>query len=84
MTLRVNHCTFCQHYRRGRAFPPTCAAFSDGIPDPILWGEADHRYPYPGDHGIRFARRPDVDPARWPHTADVPVAADVDVSASRP
>ena len=32
----------------------TCAAYPGGMPDEILVGEADHRNPYPGDHGIRF------------------------------
>lgn len=38
-----------------------CDAFPAGIPDPIQWGEFDHRNEYPGDHGIRFEARPGVD-----------------------
>ena len=32
-----------------------CEAFPGGIPDPIVANEADHRAPYPADHGVRFA-----------------------------
>ncbi len=32
----------------------TCKAFPDGIPDEILFNEADHTKPYKGDNGIRF------------------------------
>jgi hypothetical protein len=31
-----------------------CAAFPDGIPKDISYGENDHRKPFPGDHGIRY------------------------------
>lgn len=48
-------CTFCAHFRprEGR----TCDAFPkrDTIPLAIWLGEHDHRTPFPGDHGIRFA-----------------------------
>lgn len=32
----------------------TCEAFPDGIPDEILVFGADHRLPFPGDHGKQF------------------------------
>jgi len=31
-----------------------CAAFSDGIPKIIAYGENKHDKPYPGDNGIQF------------------------------
>ena len=40
----------------------TCTAYPDGIPDPILDSEIDHRYPYEGDNGIVFQQRPDTPP----------------------
>jgi hypothetical protein len=33
----------------------TCVAFPRGIPPQILLSLADHRQPFLGDHGIRFA-----------------------------
>ena len=36
----------------------TCPAFPAGILGAILCNEHDHRLPYPGDHGIRFALIP--------------------------
>ncbi|RSN57824.1 hypothetical protein DMH08_23820 [Actinomadura sp. WAC 06369] len=35
-----------------------CAAFPDGIPYDIYFGEYDHRLPYPEDQGIRYEFRP--------------------------
>ncbi len=31
-----------------------CAAFPDGIPDAIAYGNNLHLTPYPGDNGIQF------------------------------
>jgi hypothetical protein len=39
-----------------------CAAYPDGIPDPILDSDVDHRVPYAGDHGIQFVQNPDRPP----------------------
>jgi hypothetical protein len=39
----------------------TCDAYPDGIPFFMVSGSEDHRFPLPGDHGIRFepmAKRP--------------------------
>ena len=43
-------CWECKHYRANA----TCTAFAHGIPYQILMSEADHRQPFPGDHGICF------------------------------
>lgn len=46
-------CAFCAHL----AVDPerTCGAFPAGIPGEIWSNEVDHRKPYPGDNGIRWA-----------------------------
>jgi hypothetical protein len=48
-------CTFCKHFDHANPLARKCAAFPKGIPLPIWLGENDHREPFPGDHGIRFA-----------------------------
>lgn len=45
-------CFRCRHLHGGAAYQ--CDAFPDGIPEPILTNEHDHRQPYDGDHGVRF------------------------------
>jgi len=47
-------CATCRHKRDDA----TCAAFPGGIPNAISEGDFDHRQPYPGDHGIRYAPLP--------------------------
>lgn len=50
-------CWSCRHYVSGLESPnrvESCAAFPDGIPRAILANTADHRQPYPGDHGVRW------------------------------
>lgn len=46
-----SYCGFCRHYD---ASTRRCAAFLEGIPVKIYYGEADHRKPFEGDGGIRF------------------------------
>ena len=52
-------CAVCANLHRPINFSrPTCRAFPDAIPWEIRIGQHDHRKPYPGDHGIRFAPLP--------------------------
>jgi hypothetical protein len=48
-------CAACRYLRAVRGGRIACDAFPLGIPRSILDGRADHRHPYPGDDGIRFA-----------------------------
>lgn len=50
-----SQCCRCAH--KYPTFAHTCAAFPDGIPRPIWLAEHDHRAPWPGDQGLRFAAR---------------------------
>jgi hypothetical protein len=43
-------CVVCVH----RNDDGSCAAYPDGIPNAIYLEGAEHRKPYPGDHGITF------------------------------
>lgn len=45
-------CFDCIHFHEGKNF--TCDAFTEGIPDKILFNEFDHTRPFEGDHGIQF------------------------------
>jgi hypothetical protein len=48
-------CIKCKHLDRGTL---QCPAFGNKpIPDDIQLNLSDHRYPYPGDHGILFEER---------------------------
>lgn len=51
-------CLACKWKAKGSN---TCKAFPGGIPDPIQWGDFDHRNEWPGDGGIRFEAVPGVD-----------------------
>ena len=44
-------CNQCRHREPGTV---VCKAFPNRIPKDILTGRANHKNPYPGDHGIRF------------------------------
>ncbi len=49
-TAFASYCGVCKHWRgNGR-----CAAFPRGVPEKILTCETDHRYPFPGDGGLRY------------------------------
>ena len=47
-------CESCRHLDRSRTDAYTCAAYPDGVPQPIAFNEADHRQPQPDDRGIRW------------------------------
>ncbi|MEO3798439.1 hypothetical protein [Nonomuraea sp. B1E8] len=63
MRRRPSICDACARLRQqpdagpaGR-YTPFCEAFPDGIPAEIYTGGFDHRHPWPGDGGVRFAMR---------------------------
>ncbi len=84
--IGLSQCVWCRHRADdGRR----CRAFSKEIPDAILKNRHDHRYPYDGDHGLRF--EPEVVEIEFidVETEDefVPVSAELAVAlaaASRP
>ena len=52
-------CVGCVHFIQDDGKPGLrCAAYPGGIPDEIIFGEVNHRKPYKGDNGIRFAPIP--------------------------
>ena len=61
MTQGINLCWACRHLDRdgspaeGQIETGVCAAFPQGIPLEIFADGFDHREPFPGDAGIRFA-----------------------------
>ena len=56
--IRPFICHFCRHYDLDATLDGMfrCKAFPKAMPMIIRSGEFDHRYPYPGDNGIRFER----------------------------
>ncbi len=54
-TMAAPMCYYC---RRFHADHFGCEAFPQGVPDLIMFGDADHRKPFPGDNGLRFALVP--------------------------
>ncbi len=63
MTTIFPICAMCGHRTTGL----TCAAYPEGIPEPIFRGREDHTIAYFGDHGIQFELADDVTPEqfRW-------------------
>lgn len=52
-------CAVCKHNYQTN---PGCTAYPKGnIPSEIVDGEVTHEKPYPGDHGVRWAAREDLD-----------------------
>jgi len=46
-TILTPKCYNCKNAINLIGDPPTCAAFPDGIPDPILWEGEPHNAPLP-------------------------------------
>lgn len=60
MTTIRAQCLGCRRFRSTETDSEyVCEAFPEGIPEPITRNLADHRQPYPGDHGIRFEPLPE-------------------------
>ncbi len=53
-------CLRCAHFHEDDHERFTCDAFPKAIPMRIVRSEADHRKPFPGDHGIRYEQAPRV------------------------
>lgn len=58
----ISQCSRCTHFRSPFSREdgdfsggPFCVAFPDGIPQPVLRNQRDHRAPIDGDHGVRWA-----------------------------
>jgi hypothetical protein len=60
--VRTAVCHECRHFN-AKSPKMVCAAFPAGIPGDIAVGEDDHSSPYPGDHGIQFEPRPELEAA---------------------
>ncbi|MDR3368097.1 hypothetical protein [Rhodoferax sp.] len=54
-TSRDIQCKSCAHWSPAHA--TVCAAYPQGIPAVILFGEADHKKPLPNDHGIQWTAK---------------------------
>lgn len=52
-------CLRCAHIRKEGTGIPGCAAFPDGIPVDIFYGQRDHDQPVEGDNGITFRHEDD-------------------------
>lgn len=59
MSHPIVACIFCTHLRTAGP-PPSCAAYPEGIPDEIAFGQDGHLRKRKGDHGLQFEARDDV------------------------
>lgn len=56
--IGLSLCMLCKHHSLGEDGTPVCAAFPGGIPDEILYGSEDHRFPIDGDNDVQFELDP--------------------------
>lgn len=54
-----SQCISCYWYVGDIGTDLACFAYPKGIPDGIFLGTVDHRFPYPGDFGIRWKESPE-------------------------
>lgn len=67
VVVRARQCDACLWFES-----PGCLAFPEGVPADVLTGALDHRYPVPGDDGVRFLQ----DPSKPAHFSDAPLSGD--------
>jgi hypothetical protein len=66
-----SQCFGCKFFHNYEQFF-RCDAFPEGIPSAILKNAYSHRYPYPGDHGIRYEMSDDERQARIKYGVPIP------------
>jgi hypothetical protein len=63
VSVPIPLCLLCRHLDRDAgSYPKRCTAFPDSIPEQFASGRKIHTAAYPGDQGIQFEPRPNLDP----------------------
>ena len=58
--IKIYKCLTCKHFVFDDSMIPKCQAFPSRIPVEIFREEVDHTKPYPGDNGIQFEPKDDI------------------------